>query len=373
MPPEPILNDSAKDYVLFVGDDFDIVSLVQIYFLAHGFRIAWAKEPFELLKQQLPDLIVVVAQTATLNYCYEVIRGLRSDLGTIHIPIVFLAGEEAMSKQRAYRIVALELGADDYIDSPFDLEELRLRVRNKLLLAKRQRSTTGRPDVKPRLLVVEDDFDLSNMLRIYFTGQGYEVTVTPRGGWALQLCRQAPFDIITLDIMLPDLDGYAVFQELRTDPQTKNIPIIFLTQKDERSDKIAGLELGGDDYITKPFDIEELKLRVQAAIKRQLKTSAADAPLNLPGRPNTEPPPRTLGNAELRDRLNRFFNENELRDLCFDLGMDYESLPDQTKAGKARELVAYFERRGDLNRLIDRCRELRPKFFNPGRFEETNL
>lgn len=119
---------------------------------------------------------------------------------------------------------------------------------------------------KGRLLVVEDDFDISNMLRIYFTAQGYEVQVAPRGGEALSMTRKQLPSLIMLDIMLPDMNGYDVCRELRTTTRTKYIPIIFLTQRDERSDKIAGLELGADDYVTKPFDIEELKLRVQNAI-----------------------------------------------------------------------------------------------------------
>ena len=72
--------------------------------------------------------------------------------------------------------------------------------------------------------------------------------------------------LIVLDIMLPDIDGFEVCRILRTNIRTSHVPIIFLTQKDERSDKLQGLELGADDYITKPFDIEELKLRVQRAI-----------------------------------------------------------------------------------------------------------
>ncbi|MBN1284825.1 MAG: response regulator [Anaerolineae bacterium] len=135
---------------------------------------------------------------------------------------------------------------------------------------------------KGRILVVEDDFDISNMLRIYFTGQGYEVQVAPRGGDALALTRQQLPHLIILDIMLPDMDGYAVCKELRTTTRTSHIPIIFLTQRDERSDKIAGLELGADDYITKPFDIEELKLRVQNAIVRSERESLTDPRSGLP-------------------------------------------------------------------------------------------
>ena len=135
---------------------------------------------------------------------------------------------------------------------------------------------------KGRILVVEDDFDISNMLRIYFSGQGYEVQVAPRGGDALMLTRKQLPQLIVLDIMLPDMNGYDVCRELRSTTRTSHIPIIFLTQKDERSDKIAGLELGADDYITKPFDIEELKLRVKNQIERAERDNYTDPNSGLP-------------------------------------------------------------------------------------------
>jgi PleD family two-component response regulator len=135
---------------------------------------------------------------------------------------------------------------------------------------------------KPRLLIVEDDLDISNMLRIYFTGQGYEVDTALRGSIALEKTRQDMPHLIVLDIMLPDIDGFEVCRVLRTNTRTSHVPIIFLTQKDERSDKLQGFELGADDYITKPFDIEELKLRVQRAIARAEQQSLTDPRSGLP-------------------------------------------------------------------------------------------
>jgi DNA-binding response OmpR family regulator len=135
---------------------------------------------------------------------------------------------------------------------------------------------------KPRLLIVEDDFDIANMLRIYFTGQKYDVDLAPRGGDALEKTRHNLPHLIVLDIMLPDIDGFEVCRILRTNTRTSHVPIIFLTQKDERSDKLQGLELGADDYITKPFDIDELKLRVQRAIVRAEQQSLTDPRSGLP-------------------------------------------------------------------------------------------
>ena len=148
---------------------------------------------------------------------------------------------------------------------------------------------------KGRILVVEDDFDISNMLKIYFSGQGYEVQVAPRGADALALTRKQLPQLIVLDIMLPDMNGYDVCRDLRSTTRTSHIPIIFLTQKDERSDKIAGLELGADDYITKPFDIEELKLRVKTQIERAERDNTTD--------PNSGLPSSLLIEDKLRDLM----------------------------------------------------------------------
>ena len=129
---------------------------------------------------------------------------------------------------------------------------------------------------KGRILIVEDDLDTAEMLRLVFSEANYSVEVTFRGTDALDYTRRHIPDLIILDIVLPGMNGYAVCRELRTTTRTSHIPIIFLTQKDERGDRIAGLELGADDYITKPFDIEELKLRVKNAIQGHQRMNMTD-------------------------------------------------------------------------------------------------
>lgn len=135
---------------------------------------------------------------------------------------------------------------------------------------------------KPRILIVEDDLDISNMLKMLFKSHGYDVDAAMTGLEALDKTRMGLPHLIVLDIMLPGMDGYEVCRTLRTQTRTSHIPIIFLTQKDERSDKLQGLELGADDYITKPFDIEELNLRVQNAIARAERESLTDPRSGLP-------------------------------------------------------------------------------------------
>ena len=117
---------------------------------------------------------------------------------------------------------------------------------------------------KERILVVEDQADISGLLKIYFTSQGYEVMTAMRGQIALEIARKTPPHLALLDVNLPDMTGYDIGKALRANARTKHIPIIFLTARGERGDKLLGLtEVQANDYIVKPFDIEEVHARVR--------------------------------------------------------------------------------------------------------------
>jgi PleD family two-component response regulator len=133
------------------------------------------------------------------------------------------------------------------------------------------------------ILIVEDDKDTAQMLIAYFEAQGYAVVSAAWGADALRLAKNDPApDLVLLDIRLPDMDGYEVCRQLRAQRRTFDIPIIFLTERRERNDKLSGLELGAVDYITKPFDIQELKLRVRNALERSKFQTLVDPITNLP-------------------------------------------------------------------------------------------
>lgn len=133
-----------------------------------------------------------------------------------------------------------------------------------------------------RLLLIEDDFDVAEMLLMYFSAHGYDVIHAQQGAEGIELARTRFPNLIMLDVMLPDIDGYEVCLNLRQTSFTRYIPIIFLTQRDERANRVRGLELGADDYITKPFDIDELRLRVQGAISRATRESLHEPRTGLP-------------------------------------------------------------------------------------------
>ncbi len=121
---------------------------------------------------------------------------------------------------------------------------------------------------RPRILVVEDQPATADMLKSYFETQGYRVDTVLWGRDALAFVKETVPDLVVLDIHLPDLNGYEICRHLRTHERTKHVPVIFLTKKRKLSAKLKGLELGAVDYITKPFDIQELRLRVRNALKR---------------------------------------------------------------------------------------------------------
>lgn len=135
---------------------------------------------------------------------------------------------------------------------------------------------------KPHILIVEDDLDLAEMLNAYFRVQNYDVQTAAWGEEALKLVNETNFDLVVLDIRLPDIDGYELCRRLRLQRRTKDTPIIFLTEKRDRVDKLQGLELGVVDYITKPFDIQELRLRVRNAINRAQRPSMFNPVTDLP-------------------------------------------------------------------------------------------
>jgi DNA-binding response OmpR family regulator len=137
-------------------------------------------------------------------------------------------------------------------------------------------------DVKSKILVVEDDLDVAEMLNAYFRVQGYEVFTVNWGEDGVRACQTIGPDLVVLDIRLPDIDGYEVARRLRTDRRTQDVPIIFLTEKRDRADRLQGLELGADDYITKPFDVQELRLRVRNALRRATQGSLNNPVSGLP-------------------------------------------------------------------------------------------
>jgi len=130
---------------------------------------------------------------------------------------------------------------------------------------------------KERILVVEDEEDILELLRYNLNKEGYPVTGVLSGEEGLRAARSQLPDLIVLDLMLPGIDGLTVCRELKQDAQTREIPIIILTAKGEEADIVAGLELGADDYVTKPFSPRVLLARLRAVLRRRRLEPAAES------------------------------------------------------------------------------------------------
>jgi len=128
--------------------------------------------------------------------------------------------------------------------------------------------------VRKQVMVVEDEEDIRELLAYQLAREGFAVTAAADGESALKLVARRKPDAVLLDLMLPGLDGLEVCRALKRDPKTAAIPIVMVTAKGEESDVVAGLELGADDYVTKPFSIKVLAARVRAVLRRRREPAA---------------------------------------------------------------------------------------------------
>ena len=120
---------------------------------------------------------------------------------------------------------------------------------------------------KATILLVDDDADLVSMLEFYFQNLDYTVHVARRGAAAMRIARDTRPDVILLDVSLPDADGFTIARTLRADRYTQHIPIIFLTAHADQAERLEALEIGADDFVAKPFDAQELRLRIERVLK----------------------------------------------------------------------------------------------------------
>ena len=132
---------------------------------------------------------------------------------------------------------------------------------------------------KSVILVIEDERDIRDLLVFNLEREGYATLEAEDGKAGLGLARRQKPDLVLLDVMLPELDGFTVCKELQRYPETMPIPIIMLTARGEDIDRILGLELGADDYVVKPFNVRELLLRVRGLLRRQYAATASGQPI----------------------------------------------------------------------------------------------
>ena len=124
-------------------------------------------------------------------------------------------------------------------------------------------------NVKPRVVIADDDPDIRRLVQITVTNAGCDVTVAADGEEALELIRAAPPDLVILDVLMPRMDGWEVARELKGDPLTQGVPIMFLTSRGQEHDVLEGFHSGAADYMVKPFSPRELQVRVRAVLAKR--------------------------------------------------------------------------------------------------------
>jgi phosphate regulon transcriptional regulator PhoB len=132
-----------------------------------------------------------------------------------------------------------------------------------------------------RILVIEDDKDIVELVRYNLEKDGFQVVASADGATGLAQIRKSPPDLLILDLMLPKLSGLEICKEIRKDVSLNRLPVLILTAKGEEADRVVGLELGADDYVTKPFSPRELVARVKALLRRTEPASSAEKPIEV--------------------------------------------------------------------------------------------
>jgi phosphate regulon transcriptional regulator PhoB len=136
--------------------------------------------------------------------------------------------------------------------------------------------------MRQRIVLIEDEKDIVELVRYNFRKEGFEVASFTSGKEGLEHLRRSPADLVLLDIMLPDLDGFEICKRLRAEDRVRSLPVIFLTAKGEEIDRVLGLEIGADDYVVKPFSPRELVARVKAVLRRQARPAAKLEVIEVP-------------------------------------------------------------------------------------------
>ncbi len=187
--------------------------------------------------------------------------------------------------------------------------------------------------MKKTILVVEDDANIADLLRIYLEKDGFHVELAGDGGLGVRRFRELEPELVLLDVMLPVMDGWQVLAAIRESGKT---PVIMLTAKEETDDKVHGLELGADDYITKPFEVKELLARIHAVLRRtgegeerksqvlrfdKLEINMDSYELIVDGKKIPTPPKEMALLYHLASSPNRVFTRNQLLDEVW--GYDY--------------------------------------------------
>jgi adenylate cyclase len=232
------------------------------------------REALELVDKQHFDLVLLDILMPDIDG-YKVLELLKAREETRGIPVVMLTAVHEMDSV----VRCFEMGVEDYLTKPFNIPFVKSRIASCLRSArvKDDNEKTGAASQQHRLLIVDDNAMNRDMLARRLEREGYHVTTAAGGVQALELLDNEQFDLILLDILMPDMDGYEVLERLKSSDVTKDVPVIMLTAVNEVESVKHCIDLGAEDYLIKPFNAVLLKSRIAATLLAKDKVSAQSA------------------------------------------------------------------------------------------------
>jgi len=244
--------------ILVIDDEPAIAQLIKINLEADGYEVDTAldgMEGIEKAKASPPDVITLDVLMPGMNG-FQVMELLKKNPGTADIPVIFISIVEGPQKDRGFY-----LGAVDFLTKPIEYGEL-------LKSLKKIESSIGKvTGVKKEVLVIDDERDVTNLIKVNLEDQGYDVFVAYNGPDAIAIARERKPEVIMLDLAMPGMDGFSVMKVLKQDKETEHIPIIVLTGHDTKGYKQKSLMLGAAQYMTKPFSEKDIVEEIKKVIK----------------------------------------------------------------------------------------------------------
>lgn len=266
----------APRKVVIIDDDPNVSETVKSLLESGGYSaVAFTNDEniVEKVAAENPFLVLIDIQAADLN-AVAVIRALKTDARTAHVPAIALSGLDVNEVKRQ----CLLAGATEYYAGSFTSETFLDELQGNIIkyeMNKIQRHA--------KVLVADDDADLARLAMDNLKAEGFETVYAYDGVEAMRLIPREMPDLLLLDINMPRKDGYQVFKEVKADILLANIPVIIVTARATTREKVFGLELGADDYITKPYDLEELVARVKMILRRTSVNRELNPLTRLPG------------------------------------------------------------------------------------------
>lgn len=269
---------ASRERIIVAEDDSKIQIVIKGALEKEGYEVLTAKDGIEAIKllQENPDVVAIVTDIAMPRMTgLELVEEVRKNGPNPNIPILMLSAHH--TKENILK--AKEVGINEFLIKPFSLKDLVLRV-NRMLgkevntetvkkeeerktLQEVEKITVPRNEFKKKILIVDDSTIILKIMENTLTAAGFQVITAENGRQALLKAKAEKPDLILTDIMMPEMDGLTLCEEIRKDPLTQRIPIIIVSAKGQKKDVLEALKRGANGYIVKPFSSKDLILRVK--------------------------------------------------------------------------------------------------------------